>query len=212
MILANAFGHLLERDHLLEGRFWRHFMERLPLHRDDFPCVFAPKNAYVRDELVKRGWAHFDYDHLSKTQAMKQLIPHGKEDAFTTAEIWMAHWLAIVDVQVDTAARTAAQTRFDVVVGYMVKAMAKSKREGKFVTPTQTPAQSKASPSPRSSAAMEPGGTRPTLAALGLPSVRYRTRPPSCGVTRTWFASSPTGEAERPLAVTSALGIKLMAV
>lgn len=139
--MQRGFGHLLERDHLLEGRFWRHFMERLPLHRDDFPCVFAPKNAYVRDELVKRGWAHFDYDHLSKTQAMKQLIPHGKEDAFTTAEIWMAHWLAIVDVHVDTAARTAAQTRFDAVVGYMVKAMAKSKREGKFVTPTQTPAQ-----------------------------------------------------------------------
>ena len=139
--MQRGFGHLLERDHLLEGRFWRHFMERLPLHRNDFPCVFAPKNAYVRAELVKRGWAHFDYDHLSKTQAMKQLIPHGKEDAFTTAEIWMAHWLAIVDVHVDTAARAAAQTRFDAVVGYMVKAMAKSKREGKFVKPTQTPAQ-----------------------------------------------------------------------
>ena len=36
---------------------------------------------------------------------MRQLIPHGAEDAFTTDEIWMAHYLALVDVHVDAEVR-----------------------------------------------------------------------------------------------------------
>lgn len=132
--LQRGFGHLLERDHLLEGRFWRHYIDGA-IDRNDFWCVFAPKNAFVRAELAKRGWASFDYDHLTKTQRMRQLIPHGKEDAFTTDEIYMAHWLAIVDVHIDLSAQVRAAERFDAVVMPLLREMATSKGEGAFVQP-----------------------------------------------------------------------------
>ncbi len=138
--LQRGFGHLLERDHLLEGRFWRHYIDGA-VDYGDFWCVFAPKNAYVREELAKRGWAHFDYDHVAKTQRMRQLIPHGAEDAFTTDEIWMAHYLALVDVHVDAAARRRAAARFDAVVLPLLREMAESKGEGAFRKPALTAAQ-----------------------------------------------------------------------
>ncbi len=138
--MQRGFGHLLERDHLLEGRFWRHYVDGA-IDYEDFWCVFAPKNAYVRAELAKRGWAHFDYDHLSKTQAMKKLIPHGKEDVFTTDEIYMAHWLALVDVHADAATRLRAAERLDAVIVPMLEEMATSKGEDAFVKPAMAAAQ-----------------------------------------------------------------------
>ncbi|MGE0660819.1 MAG: hypothetical protein AB7F36_13265 [Reyranellaceae bacterium] len=137
--LQHGFGHLLEADHLLEARFWAH-LDGL-YHKEDLWALFVPKNAFVREELAKRGWLQFDYDHNNKTQRMRQLIPHAYEDFFSTEEIYMAHWLALVDIHENPAVRARAAARFDGVLLERFEEMAEAKGAGAFKKPELSASQ-----------------------------------------------------------------------
>ncbi len=92
---TKGVGRVLEVDHMLEKRFEKLF-GTFTIPRDDIMSTIVPKNAWIREELAKRGWTDFSYDHLTKTRLMNRYIPHHREEFFTVEEIYMAHELVLV--------------------------------------------------------------------------------------------------------------------
>ena len=85
------------------GRWWgwrdtlQHYGSTLD--RANYPSVIVPKNADIAAQL--KGYDRDVYAHLTKTQSLNKLIPHGTEDFYKPQQIWDAHVKALQDMGLD---------------------------------------------------------------------------------------------------------------
>lgn len=86
-------GAFFDADHLLEKRFINHLRDRLPdFDTGSLNSLLVPKNQSVmRRSRQLSTEALNTYDHATKTQLMRTLIPYGEQHLFSLQQWWDAH-------------------------------------------------------------------------------------------------------------------------
>ena len=86
-------GAFFDADHLLEKRFIVHLRERLPgFDIDSLNALLVPKHQGVMSRLRSLSPNPLrTYDHTTKTQLMRALIPYGEHELFSLQQWWDAH-------------------------------------------------------------------------------------------------------------------------
>jgi len=90
-----GFGHLFETDHLIEERFFATL--EVGLDAGDWPALVVAKNQKVAAQIP----GYKGYDHVTKTQRMRSLIPQGYERHFTPQQALDAHIKVLSELGAD---------------------------------------------------------------------------------------------------------------
>lgn len=89
---ASQLGAFFDADHLLEKRFITRLRERLPdFDIDSLNALLVPRNQSVLAQLKQISPGVQVYDHTTKTQLLRAMIPYLEHNEFSIQQWWDTH-------------------------------------------------------------------------------------------------------------------------